>query len=662
MSVPDTDRKADHSCDGVATSFSFAFKVLEADDVKVILRKDNGDGTYSDSTLTKDAQPGYTVTSQNLDNGGNVNIKDANGDPYAYPSGYSIHIRDNTDFAQSGDYDSPLVKGALNNALDKLTILVQKLKRDLQRSVKFPEAESSYPADMPSIAEIKGKFLYGDVSTGRIIGADGISSVGVSAFIQTVLDDLSAEAARETLAVDKELELTVQDSISAGDVVSFDGSNFKKGVHYQDLLKRVNQYFREGGSGSNYGDGGGCLIEPGLFMGVMSQSGATAELVIAAFDQGRGPQVIEDNGAQNYTPNNVRYPSCATLDAANKKIVVVFKDITDTNHGTARVGQMADTGAITWGLETEFDTNASDYCDVCVLDATHFVVVWNDKTAHEIECRCGSVSGTTITWGSAVTFKALDAVDVRICALSASTFAVAWTISTGVTEARIGTVSGTTITAGASTYEVKSANADQVGIVALDSSTIIVFYEDTSATSGCAKLGSVSGEVISFEDEVTFFTDGIALPRACKIDGDHFILVFSEPAVQASWFVHGKRSTTTLIFGTATGWIYGTAGCHNLPIVDGSSFVCICCANDWKSNWTMYLMGMYLEGKKVGIAVENISASATGTVQVKGKVTGLNGLTAGSKYYRGPNGTLVTDGHEEDFMGVALSTTELLLC
>lgn len=640
------------ACNGSVTEFTFDFKIFEDSDLKVY-KITTADDTRELLTLTAD----YTVSATNDDfsEGGTVTTVQT------YASGYEILIVRDVENLQETDYvhGDDLPSEVLENDLDRRCMKTQELVEKLSRALVFPiEDPTTLSSELPLQTDRAGKSLLFGANGEPIAGS--VSSAPVSSFMETVVDDVSAEAGRTTLGIDKELELTIQDGATKGEIVSFDGSNYKVGVHYQDFLKYAWRAQHPGGATVDSLNGGACLLESGWAWQVYSGTGASGKQMVVGHYEGKGATII-DYGQKMFTANDVRYPSIAVLDPTNKKVVVVFKDTTDTNHGTAFIGQMSDSKVISWGSEAEFDTNTCDFMDVCVLDSTHFVVVWHDTTGSLVECRCGSVSGTTITWGAAVTFKSAASGECRITALSDSKFAIMWTTTGGVTEARIGTVSGTTITAGASAYTVKAANGDEGGIIALDSTTIIIFYEDSSATSGCAKLGTVSGDVITFESEVTFSTDSIEVPRACKIDADHFILCWSGSTEQL--FVMGKRSTTTLTFGTAIGWAYKTGGAaaHVMPVVDGFGWVMLCHNYDYDATLSIWGMGMFLEGEKIGIAVETIGAASSGTVQIRGKVTGLSDLVAGQKYYRGPNGQLVTTGHEKELMGVGLSTTELLL-
>lgn len=63
----------------------------------------------------------------------------------------------------------------------------------------------------------------------------------------------------------------------------------------------------------------------------------------------------------------------------------------------------------------------------------------------------------------------------------------------------------------------------------------------------------------------------------------------------------------------------------------------------------------------IGIAVSNTDAGETVKVAVAGKVGGLTGLTAGSRYFVSDGGVLTTDGKGAQAVGVAVSTTEMLV-
>ena len=144
MSISSSTRKAGpYTGNGVTTAFPFAFKVFSSSDVRVV--RTDLSGIESDLTLTAD----YTVTlnaDQDSDPGGTVTLVTA------AETGYKTTLASQVDELQpvvltnaGGFY--PRV---INDALDRLTIMVQQLSEKLSRSLKYsissPLGDSALPA------------------------------------------------------------------------------------------------------------------------------------------------------------------------------------------------------------------------------------------------------------------------------------------------------------------------------------------------------------------------------------------------------------------------------------------------------------------------------------------------------------------------------------
>lgn len=148
MSISSTNRKAGpYSCNGATVAFPFAFKVFAAADVRVVLT--DADGVEIDLVLGS----GYTVTlnsDQDTSPGGTVTTV------ATYATGYLVTLTSQLQNLQpvvltnaGGFY--PRV---INDALDRVTILVQQLAEAVARSLKTaisaPAGVSSQlPAPVP---------------------------------------------------------------------------------------------------------------------------------------------------------------------------------------------------------------------------------------------------------------------------------------------------------------------------------------------------------------------------------------------------------------------------------------------------------------------------------------------------------------------------------
>ncbi len=139
MTISSDNRKAGpYICNGVTTAFPFAFKVFSATDVRVVLADDAGAesdlvlGTHYAVALNadQDANPGGTVTTT-----------------AAYATGYTLTLTSGLQNLQpvtltnnGGFYPT-----VINNALDRLTILVQQLAEQVSRAVKVSISSALAP-------------------------------------------------------------------------------------------------------------------------------------------------------------------------------------------------------------------------------------------------------------------------------------------------------------------------------------------------------------------------------------------------------------------------------------------------------------------------------------------------------------------------------------
>lgn len=208
MTVSATARRAGpYACDGVDTSFDFAFKVFADADIRVVLA--TSAGAESDLTLTTH----YTV-SRNADQennpGGSITTVGASS-PYA--AGNTITIVGNIAYTQTADITNAggFFPEVVENALDRVTILAQQLKELFARVISFPASDSGPSGELVSAANRASKWLAFDASGNPIASTTTPASSVVSAYMGTVLDDTTAAAARATLGA----------VASAGDSPSF---------------------------------------------------------------------------------------------------------------------------------------------------------------------------------------------------------------------------------------------------------------------------------------------------------------------------------------------------------------------------------------------------------------------------------------------------------
>ncbi len=163
MTISSTTNRVSYVGNGVTTAFAFPYKFLVNADLKV----------YQDDTL-KTITTHYTVSGAGGDSGGTVTFVTA-----PPTSEVVVIIRDpaitqTTDFVEN----DALQAETLENTLDKLTIIAQRLDDKIGRSITLPESDvSGASTELP--APVAEKFLRWNAA------ADALELVSVGEFTPT---------------------------------------------------------------------------------------------------------------------------------------------------------------------------------------------------------------------------------------------------------------------------------------------------------------------------------------------------------------------------------------------------------------------------------------------------------------------------------------------
>jgi len=176
---------------GVSSTFSYTFRVTDKTQLKVFETDDAGVRT----TLVVDTD--YTVAGIGDDAGGIITRVAG-----ALPIDYEWYIRSDYKQTQKTAISSQgsFFPDIHENALDKLTFLIQQLEDATGRAVRLSEEidlDGDFTIDDDAITRAS-KFLGFDAS-GNILISAGVTGVPVSAFMATVVDDDDAFEATGTL-------------------------------------------------------------------------------------------------------------------------------------------------------------------------------------------------------------------------------------------------------------------------------------------------------------------------------------------------------------------------------------------------------------------------------------------------------------------------------
>lgn len=188
--------------DGVSTNFSFNGTVLAQTDI-VVLEETISTGAVATKSLGSD----YTISG----------TQDAVG---RYTAGVFVvaavapsalvrwiiylspSVTQNVDLTDNGLLP---VESQIELPLDRLTLIAQRLASRISRALVQPDGDAVDIAALPVKASRASKFLGFDANGDPVAAAGTSANLSpVSAFIDTLLDDASAAAARSTLGVSRD--------------------------------------------------------------------------------------------------------------------------------------------------------------------------------------------------------------------------------------------------------------------------------------------------------------------------------------------------------------------------------------------------------------------------------------------------------------------------
>lgn len=192
MTIESLVSRNDYVGNGSASIYAYGFKIIEDTDLLVTVQ----DGTTGVET-TKTLNLGYTVSGEGEEAGGNVTLS-AN-----LTSGDLLTIRRVRPLLQETDIETQGVSdpSVLEDTFDHILMICQQQQDEINRSLRLPETEADL-YELPTAAQRASKFLAFDADGEPIASDGGIDdALPVSSYIETLLDDTNAAAARTTLGI-----------------------------------------------------------------------------------------------------------------------------------------------------------------------------------------------------------------------------------------------------------------------------------------------------------------------------------------------------------------------------------------------------------------------------------------------------------------------------
>ena len=198
MTISSTTNRVSYAGNGVTTGFAVAFPFHAQADL-VVVATATATGVQTTKALTTDYTiSGSTDAQGHYTSGGTVTAL------VAPASGVTWTIYRDPALTQSVDLveNDPLpVEAAVESPLDRLTMIAQRVREMVTRSLRQPEGDAATIGFLPAKVDRLGKFLFFNATTGEPEASAGTTEVPVSAFAETLLDDANAAAARTTLGL-----------------------------------------------------------------------------------------------------------------------------------------------------------------------------------------------------------------------------------------------------------------------------------------------------------------------------------------------------------------------------------------------------------------------------------------------------------------------------
>jgi hypothetical protein len=223
-----------------------------------------------------------------------------------------------------------------------------------------------------------------------------------------------------------------------------------------------------------------------------------------------GTDVVFNSAGVNYIS--------ATFDSNSNKVVIAYRDEGNSGYGTAIVGTVSGT-SISFGSEAVFES-ASSAIMVAVFDSSNNKVVITYKdlgNSNYGTAVVGTVSGTSISFGTPVVFNAATTEATAVFDSNANKVVVGYgdAGNSDYGTVILGTVSGTSISFGTPAVVFENTAGKMGGAFDSTSNQVIFsIYSNGSPVFGTIVPVQISGSSISSSPAVTFHTGRVNYPFA----------------------------------------------------------------------------------------------------------------------------------------------------
>jgi hypothetical protein len=372
-----------------------------------------------------------------------------------------------------------------------------------------------------------------------------------------------------------------------------------------------------------------------------------------------------------FLSSNMQWPTM-TFDSNTNKVVIAWQYVLNTFNGTAVVGTVSGT-SISFGSYATFDsTTAESISATFDTNSSKVVIAWVSGGS-DGKAIVGTVSGTSISFGSEVTFSSGTAFYISATYDSSNNKPViAYGGPSNYATAIVGTVSGTSISFGTPVvFHSVEPNYTSATFDSVNNKVVVAYRNNSASARGTAIVGTVSGTSISFGSSVQFNTDVTNYTSA--------VFDSSSGKVVISYSDYNNSQYGTVITGTVSGTsisfddpsVFESAATDHISAVYDSNSNKVVIGFQDLGNSSYGTATVFAVGS-TNLTAENYIGMSTGgavadgdnaTIDIVGTVNkDQSGLTAGQQYYVQTDGTIGTTPADPSVLaGTAVSATKLLV-
>ncbi len=185
MTISSTTVRNSYSGNGSTTVFAYTFKILDDDEIQVIIRSSTGTETIKTKTTH------YTVSGVGVAGGGNITFLTAPG------STETVVLKRNTTKTQETDYvaNDPFPANSHEEALDRVTMIAQEIQEELGRAIKLSKTNTMTSTEFTVGASARANKILafdtnGELSVTQELGTNrGSWSAGVTYNARDIVKD-----------------------------------------------------------------------------------------------------------------------------------------------------------------------------------------------------------------------------------------------------------------------------------------------------------------------------------------------------------------------------------------------------------------------------------------------------------------------------------------